>query len=82
MSDKLTTLFHAHVELTRVHNALHAAGCTAACKRVATALRSINTSYVAEGKRLDAHDRISDDAAARLLAAFPNPGDSKNATLS
>lgn len=49
---KLQALWDAHRELTAAHNRLHAAGCGIACKRVATAMRSVNAMWAAENKRL------------------------------
>lgn len=53
-ANNLQTLWDAHRELTAVHNRLHAAGCHAACKKIVTAMRSVNATFVHESKRVDA----------------------------
>lgn len=50
----LELLWDAHRELTALHNRLHAAGCKAACSKLATAIRSVTASFTAEQKRVDA----------------------------
>lgn len=53
-ANNLQTLWDAHRELTAIHNRLYAAGCRAACKKVVTAMRSVNATFTAESKRVDA----------------------------
>jgi hypothetical protein len=54
--NKLQLLWDAHRELTAIHNRLYAAGCKASCAKVVTAMRSVNATFTAENKRLNAID--------------------------
>lgn len=53
-TNNLQLLWDAHRDLTAIHNRLHAARCKAACAKVVTAMRSVNATFTAERKRVDA----------------------------